>query len=114
MTTNKKDDFAHILGTRIKTISGELKQSNGNKGVNQSDMLWYLIHKFDNISSSINEIKDNIDKKFVTKEFCQEVHKNIEEKEKTQTTQKRFTTGNVMTGVSMIIAVGAIIISSLT
>ena len=114
MRNKKRDELAHILGTKIKTVSGELKQSNGNKGINQSDMLWYLTQKIDSIYTSINDIKDDINKQFVTKEFCHEVHKNIDGKESLQIKQKRFSTERMMSGVSMFIAVCAIIMAAVS
>lgn len=108
----KKDDLAHRLGTKVKSIGGELKQSNGNKGIKQSDILWYLVHKMDNAYTAIGDLKADINDKFVTKEHCKEFHLNVKKNNDNNIKAKIFTTSNITSVVSMIIALCAVLIAA--
>jgi hypothetical protein len=56
----------------IKKIAELMKAQNGNQSIKQSDMLWYLVKRVDDMDERI----DNIVKSCVTKEDCNNKHIN--------------------------------------
>jgi hypothetical protein len=56
----------------IKKLAEEMRSINGNHNINQTDMLWYLIKKVDDVDKRMDDICD----KYVTKVSCSEKRAN--------------------------------------
>jgi hypothetical protein len=52
----------------IKKLAEEMRSINGNHNINQTDMLWYLVKKIDDVDKRM----DDICEKYVTKVSCTE------------------------------------------
>lgn len=55
------EDEEHI---DIKGIAEKARTKNGNTGISQSDVLWYLVHRVDKINKTLGQtrlVKDCVD-----------------------------------------------------
>lgn len=52
----------------IKKLAKEMKKQNGNQSITNSDMLWYLVHKVDNLDARLDCA--------VTKEDCKNIRQS--------------------------------------
>ena len=57
------------MSNNMKEIIDSLKAQNGNVNVTQKDMLWYLVHKVDNIHDRINKQVSHCNGIFATRKL---------------------------------------------